>query len=368
RWDLLAGGNLTPVKRASCAAMRVWQEAQYYGASRLRTRSITERKSTVVITPSEEKLHVLKSPEDDLSWLVRAVLRVTSYVTIKTRGRLDAGSLNSKRSAEDAPLGLRRRGASGKEYPDYRAAESLSAQVGHQGGDSATLEESVRSVDSYKEPDTLWLLLFYQRLAASLGATASIGILEQKLESASKSDEFISLSAFMLLLTLEMTFDNLLNTQAFGTGAALNAVAVIPPCDAVTDGTTGYTSRSVNYQASRHRLMIARPLGDLRVRSYWRASETVGGGLDGSRFSGSLRPARAPSGESCDDEPPEACAAPLERSMRNLRCLWGSLGDACASEEVLGVIESANSSSISHFPIPPNRRRHARGSRVKDAT
>ena len=61
-----------------------------------------------------------------------------------TRG-LDAGSLNSKRSAEYAPLGLSRTRASGKEYPDYRGADSLTAEVGHQGGDSAKSGESVRS-------------------------------------------------------------------------------------------------------------------------------------------------------------------------------------------------------------------------------
>ena len=71
--------------------------------------------------------------------------RVASFVTIKTRGDLGAGSLNSKRSAEYAPLGLSRTRASGKEYPDYRGADSLTAEVGHQGEDSAKLGESVRS-------------------------------------------------------------------------------------------------------------------------------------------------------------------------------------------------------------------------------
>ena len=71
--------------------------------------------------------------------------RVASFVTIKTRGDLGAGSLNSKRSAEYAPLGLSRTRASGKEYPDYRGADSLTAEVGHQGGDSAKSGESVRT-------------------------------------------------------------------------------------------------------------------------------------------------------------------------------------------------------------------------------
>lgn len=57
----------------------------------------------------------------------------------------------SKRSAEDAPLGLRRKRASGKEYPDDRVAELLSEVVGHQGGDAAMLSESVHLVGSYKE-------------------------------------------------------------------------------------------------------------------------------------------------------------------------------------------------------------------------
>ena len=71
--------------------------------------------------------------------------RVGSFVTIKTRGDLGAGSLNSKRSAEYAPLGLSRTRASGKEYPDYRGADSLTAEVGHQGEHSAKSGESVRS-------------------------------------------------------------------------------------------------------------------------------------------------------------------------------------------------------------------------------
>ncbi|KAL1684391.1 hypothetical protein GGG16DRAFT_106989, partial [Schizophyllum commune] len=45
----------------------------------------------------------------------------------------------------------RERGASGKEYPDDRGAETLSAVVGHQGGDAADSDKSVRLVDSYKE-------------------------------------------------------------------------------------------------------------------------------------------------------------------------------------------------------------------------
>ena len=63
----------------------------------------------------------------------------------QTRGDLGAGSLNSKRSAEYAPLGLSRTRASGKEYPDYRGADSLTAEVGHQGEDSAKSGESVRT-------------------------------------------------------------------------------------------------------------------------------------------------------------------------------------------------------------------------------
>ena len=49
------------------------------------------------------------------------------------------------------PLGLGRRRASGKEYPDDRVAELLSEVVGHQGGDAVILSESVRLVGSYKE-------------------------------------------------------------------------------------------------------------------------------------------------------------------------------------------------------------------------
>ena len=71
--------------------------------------------------------------------------RVASFVTIKTREDLGAGSLISKRSAEYAPLGLSRTRASGKEYPDYRGADSLTAEVGHQGEDSAKSGESVRT-------------------------------------------------------------------------------------------------------------------------------------------------------------------------------------------------------------------------------
>ena len=71
--------------------------------------------------------------------------RVPSFVTIKTRGDLGAGSLNSKRSAEYALLGLSRTRASGNEYPDYRGADSLTAEVGHQGRDAAKSGESVRT-------------------------------------------------------------------------------------------------------------------------------------------------------------------------------------------------------------------------------
>ena len=78
-------------------------------------------------------------------------IRVTSFVTIRTRGGLGAGSMISKRSAEDMPLGLGRRRASGKEYPDDRVADLLSEVVGHQGGDAVILSESVRLVGSYKE-------------------------------------------------------------------------------------------------------------------------------------------------------------------------------------------------------------------------
>ncbi|KAL1702069.1 hypothetical protein EV121DRAFT_272040 [Schizophyllum commune] len=63
----------------------------------------------------------------------------------QTRGDSGAGSLNSKRSVEYAPLGLSRTRASGKEYPNYRGADSLTAEVGHQGGDAAKSGESVRS-------------------------------------------------------------------------------------------------------------------------------------------------------------------------------------------------------------------------------
>ena len=71
--------------------------------------------------------------------------RVGSFVTIKTRGDLGAGSLNSKRSAEYAPLGLSRTRASCNEYPDYSEADSLTAEVGHQVEDSAKSGESVRT-------------------------------------------------------------------------------------------------------------------------------------------------------------------------------------------------------------------------------
>ena len=74
-------------------------------------------------------------------------LRVTSFVTIKTRGDLGAGSLNSKRSAEDGPLGLGRRGRAARNI----RTGTLSEEVGHQGGDAAVLYKSVRLVDMYKE-------------------------------------------------------------------------------------------------------------------------------------------------------------------------------------------------------------------------
>lgn len=78
-------------------------------------------------------------------------IRVPSFVTIRTRGGLGAGATNSKRSAEDAPLGLGRRRASGKEYPDDRGAKLPGELVGHQGGDVATFVESVRCLDPYKK-------------------------------------------------------------------------------------------------------------------------------------------------------------------------------------------------------------------------
>ncbi|KAI5886861.1 uncharacterized protein SCHCODRAFT_02602621 [Schizophyllum commune H4-8] len=79
---------------------------------------------------------------------------------------------NDSRSAEDAPLGLRRRRAGGKEYPGGRVAESLSKVVGHQGGDAVMLCESVRLVDSYKERACALNSWYFKLGLVSLGPLA----------------------------------------------------------------------------------------------------------------------------------------------------------------------------------------------------
>ncbi|KAL1711465.1 hypothetical protein EV715DRAFT_268542, partial [Schizophyllum commune] len=93
------------------------------------------------------------------------------------------------------------------------------------------------------------------------------------------------------------------------TGTALNAVAVIPPCDAATDGTIGYTSRSVDYRVLWVIEDETHIAAGLRLFSEY------------LRFLNRRRPARVPSVESRDDE----CLQTSD-STGSFR---GSLGDAC---------------------------------------